>query len=48
MEPQGDSSPFYADNIVYFTSISNTGYEGDLEMALFPDQFKKRIKEPFI
>lgn len=43
MEPQGDSSPFYADNIVYFTSISNTGYEGDLEMALFPDQFKKDI-----
>lgn len=39
MEPQGDTTPFYADNIVYYTSVSNTGYEGDLELALIPDQF---------
>lgn len=39
MEPQGDSTPFYADNIVYYTSVANNGYEGDLELALIPDQF---------
>lgn len=40
MEPQGENTPFYADNIVYYTSVSNNGYEGDLEIAKVPDQFK--------
>lgn len=39
MDPQGDTSPFYADNIVYYTSVANNGYEGDLELALVPDSF---------
>lgn len=39
LDPQGDSSPFYADNIVYYTGIANNGYEGDLELALLPDSF---------
>lgn len=43
LEPQGDSTPFYADNIVYYMGISNTGYEGDLEIARVPDSFKKDI-----
>lgn len=43
MEPQGENSPFYADNIVYWVGTSNTGYEGDLEMALVPDAFKKDV-----
>lgn len=43
MEPQGENTPFYADNIVYWTGISNTGYEGDLEMARFSDAFKKDV-----
>ena len=38
---EGDNSPFYADNIVYFRSITNNGYSGDLEMALVPDWFKQ-------
>ena len=32
-DPQGESEPFYADNIVYYTSVANNGYEGDLELA---------------
>ena len=43
LEPQGDTNKFYADNIVYFTTTSNAGYEGDLEVALIPDSFKKDV-----
>ena len=43
LDAQGDSSPFYADNIVYYTSVSNNGYEGDLEIAKIPDAFYKDI-----
>lgn len=43
LDAQGDVSPFYADNIVYYTSIANNGYEGDLEVALIPDDFYKDI-----
>lgn len=39
MDPQGDTNNFYADNIVYFTSVANNGYEGDLELAKVPDSF---------
>jgi phi13 family phage major tail protein len=38
---QGDTTPFYADNIVYWTGVSNTGYEGTLEMARISDDFKQ-------
>lgn len=43
LEPQGDNTPFYADNIAYYVSIANSGYEGDLEMALFPDHFRTAV-----
>lgn len=39
MDAQGDTSKFFADNIGYFTSVSNNGYEGDLELAKIPDSF---------
>lgn len=39
----GSNNPFYADNIVYTTSETNTGYEGDLEMAKIIDSFRKDI-----
>ena len=38
LEQQGELAKFYADGIVYWQSASNNGYEGDLEMALFPDE----------
>lgn len=43
LEPQGDTSPFYADNIVYYTSVANNGYEGDLELAKVPEDFLKDV-----
>lgn len=37
LDQQGETSPFYADNIVYYTSVANNGYEGDWEVAKIPD-----------
>lgn len=37
LEPEGDATEFFADNIKYFTASSNQGYTGDIEMALVPD-----------
>ena len=34
----GNANTFYADNIAYYKSISNTGYTGTLEVAQIPDQ----------
>lgn len=43
LDAEGDSSPFYADGIVYFRSTSNNGYSGDLEIALIPEWFRTEI-----
>ena len=43
LEPQGDVSPFYADGIVYYQSVANNGYSGDLEMADYPASFLKDV-----
>ena len=43
MDPQGDDDPFYADNIEYWTGNRNTGYEGDLEIALVPESFETAV-----
>lgn len=43
LEAQGDSTPFYADNTQYFVTVANNGYSGDLEMALFIDQFMEDV-----
>lgn len=43
LEPQGDTTPFYADGIVYYQSVANNGYSGDLETANFPDSFLKDV-----
>ena len=37
LEPQGELTPWYADNMAYYTSDDFTGYQGDLEVARFPD-----------
>ena len=41
--PQGEISPFYADNIVYYQSGANAGYTGSWEIANTPDSFKKDV-----
>ena len=43
LDAQGELTPFRADNIDYWVGNSNNGYQGDLEMALITDSFKKDI-----
>ena len=39
LDAEGESTPFYADGIVYFRTTANNGYSGDLELALIPESF---------
>lgn len=43
LDPVGEVTPFYADGIVYYNSVANNGYSGDLEMAKFIDQMLEEI-----
>ena len=40
LDAAGESVQFYADDSVYFEENTNNGYEGSLEMALIPDEFR--------
>lgn len=42
-EPEGDTTPFYADNIKYYIAVANNGYTGDLEIAMTPKEFLTQI-----
>lgn len=44
LEPQnGDREVYYADGIEWYVQSGNGSVEGDLEMALIPDAFRKAI-----
>ena len=43
LEPNGEPSIFYADGFAYYTVSNNQGYEGDLELALIPEEFRTQI-----
>lgn len=43
LDPNGEPSVFYADGYSYYTISNNQGYEGDLELALVPESFRKDI-----
>lgn len=38
-DPVGESTPFYADNMIYYVTKSNQGYDATLSIALIPQQF---------
>lgn len=42
-DPEGDTTKFFADNIVYYISNSNQGYAGDLEVAMLTEEFFTEI-----
>lgn len=43
LDPSGETSTFRADNIDYYVTASNNGYEGDLEVAIFPESFRTDV-----
>lgn len=43
LDPSVETSEFYADNVRYWTGANDNGYEGELEMALFTDEFKTQF-----
>lgn len=43
MDPEGDSTTFFADNVEYATFNANAGYSGNLEIALVPESFSEDI-----
>lgn len=42
-EPQGDTTVFYADDKIYFRKDKNNGYEGELTLAVTPQEFLTQI-----
>lgn len=43
LSASGEQTKWYADNIVYFASDNNNGYEGDLVVANIPESFRTDI-----
>lgn len=43
LDVEGSSDSFYADNIVYYTTLTNSGYSGDLEIARITEEFRTTI-----
>ena len=42
-DAEGETTPFYADNIKYYIATSNQGYTGDLEVAMLAREFLTEI-----
>jgi phi13 family phage major tail protein len=40
LEPKGETSDFYADDTLYYTTVSNAGYEATLTIANIPREFR--------
>lgn len=43
LDPEGDTSTYYADDMAYYSTNSNNGYTGTLEMSYLPEDVKKAI-----
>lgn len=43
LEADSEESVFWADNVKYYTTYSDNGMTGELEMAMFPDTFKTQF-----
>lgn len=41
LDPEGDKTSFYADDVEYYVTNDNNGYSGTLEIARVPDQFRQ-------
>lgn len=47
LDAQGERSVFYADDVEYYVTQNNQGYQGDLEVALVVDDFHKDVLGEF-
>ena len=43
LDPDGEETNFYADNVKYFNTYANQGYTGSLEMALLNNDFREKV-----
>lgn len=43
LEPVGEDTEYIADDIEYYTSTGNNGYDGDLEIAIVPESFEEDV-----
>jgi phi13 family phage major tail protein len=43
LEPRGETTDFYADDILYYTTVSNQGYETTLTVANIPPEFRTDV-----
>ena len=43
LDAEGESEPFYADNMKFWESFANNGYSGELEIAKLPEEFETEI-----
>lgn len=43
LDAQENENIFYADNVAYFKTYANNGYQGDLETALIPSAFRTGV-----
>jgi phi13 family phage major tail protein len=39
LEPRGDMTEFYADDMLYYAASNNQGYDGTFSVAMIPEQF---------
>lgn len=43
LEPRGETSDFYADDILYYTTVTNSGYEATLTVANITTAFRTAV-----
>ena len=43
LDPNGEPKNFYADGFAYYTISNNMGYDGDIELALIPESFRRDV-----
>ena len=43
LDPKGETADFFADDIVYYTSSANQGYDATIELALITEEFRTDV-----